>query len=496
MKRRNFVSYTALGTAGAAIASSSLSSLLLSCNDKNRKITLALIGCSDKGIDFLVNIKDIENVAVKYIFDFDNKKIKKASEILSPVLGYKPETAQDMSIVFEDREIDGVFIFLPEHWRAPATILACNAQKDVYVDSLPSHSIREGRLITETARKKKRVVQCGFQLRNSPSVLSAKEFISGGNLGQVVHVKIYGLHGVNNIKVNFLSGSPDTLNNENNKNETLRAVNDKNFKQNSADPGNLKYGSEKKEIDLQKVPEDLNWDGWLGPAPYRPFRREIYDPEISINLNTCWDFHSGLMTGTSYGLDLARMVTGDPGHPQSVYGYGSGTGWRSESGIAERQVVTYDYGDFTMVCESGNGYRYMQKTASPFRNKGEADSLNWLTCPERVEVYGATGLMYLDTIEGSWQVIGNKGDILAQETGKNPNKLHLQNFIDSVRNRNLPQSNIEQGHLTAALAHMGNIACRVGNMQLLFDAKSETFENNDIANEMLETKYRDGYEKD
>jgi len=458
MKRKNFVSYTALGTAGAVMALSSLSSLLLSCNDKNRQITLALIGCSDKGIDFLSGIKDIENVAVKYIFDFDNKKIKKASEILSPVLGYTPKTAQDMSIVFEDREVDGVFIFLPEHWRAPATILACNAKKDIYVNSLPSHSIREGRLMTETARKKKRVVQCGFPLRNSPAVLSAKEFIAEGNLGQVVHVKIYGLRSISN--------------------------------------GNLKYGSEEKESDLQKVPEDLNWDGWLGPAPYRPFRREIYDPEISINLNTCWDFHSGLMTGTSYGLDLARMVTGDPGHPQSVYGYGSGTGWRSESGIAERQVVTYDYGDFTMVCESGNGYRYMQKTASPFRNKGEADSLNWLTCPERVEVYGATGLMYLDTIEGSWQVIGNKGNILSQETGKNPNKLHLQNFIDSVRNRNLPQSNIEQGHLTAALAHMGNIACRVGNMQLLFDAESETFENNDIANEMLETKYRDGYEKD
>ena len=125
-------------------------------------------------------------------------------------------------------------------------------------------------------------------------------------------------------------------------------------------------------------------------------------------------------------------------------------------------------------------------------DEGET-SPKWLLQSNRVEVYGTKGLMYMDTNGGGWQVLGNNGKILAQEKGTAPQKYHLQNFINCIRNRNLPNGNIEQGHLSATLAHMGNIAYRIGNKQLLFDSSKERFTNNEQANSLLKTVHREGY---
>ena len=102
-------------------------------------------------------------------------------------------------------------------------------------------------------------------------------------------------------------------------------------------------------------------------------------------------------------------------------------------------------------------------------------------------------LMYIDGNRGGWQVFGNNGKTLAREKGTGSQKYHLQNFIDCIRNRDLPNRNIEQGHLSATIAHMGNISYRTGNKQLLFDSKKERFTNNEQANSLLKTEYREGY---
>jgi predicted dehydrogenase len=99
-----------------------------------------------------------------------------------------------MVSVFQDKETDGVFIFLPEHWRAEATIQACQAGKDVYVDALPAHSLQEGKRMVETARKTRRIIQCGYLLRSSPAVMSAQSYIEEGNMGQVVYIKVFSLN--------------------------------------------------------------------------------------------------------------------------------------------------------------------------------------------------------------------------------------------------------------------------------------------------------------
>ena len=140
-------------------------------------------------------------------------------------LGYKPKSTKKMKEIFDDKDIDAVWISTPEHWHALATVWACQAGKDVYVEKNPTISIWEGRKMIEAAERYKRIVQIGFQNRSAPYGFSAREYIKSGKLGKIVHVKCY----------NMLGGrkwmpQPD-----------------------------------------QEVPKWIDWDAWLGPAPYRPY---------------------------------------------------------------------------------------------------------------------------------------------------------------------------------------------------------------------------------
>jgi hypothetical protein len=145
-----------------------------------------------------------------------------------------------------------------------------------------------------------------------------------------------------------------------------------------------------------------------------------------------------------------------------------------------------------MVCESGDGYGYMKNNLTPAA--GEENFQNWLTTGNRVEVYGTNGLMYIDTESGSWQVLGEDGKIMETMEGAASETNHVKNFIECMRSRELPAGNIGQGHLSATLAHLGNIACRSGNKHLVFDKVNETFINDDKANARLKPAYRKEFE--
>jgi hypothetical protein len=118
---------------------------------------------------------------------------------------------------------------------------------------------------------------------------------------------------------------------------------------------------------------------------------------------------------------------------------------------------------------------------------------DWRTNATRTEIYGTNGLMYLGRHGGGWQVIGADSKVIAQDGGVFPDVEHQKNFIESLRTRKKPNGSVEQGHLSASLVHLGNIAYRVGNKQLYFDGENERFIGNDDANKLLKTSYRDNY---
>jgi hypothetical protein len=117
----------------------------------------------------------------------------------------------------------------------------------------------------------------------------------------------------------------------------------------------------------------------------------------------------------------------------------------------------------------------------------------WKTNADRIEIYGTLGVMFLGRTGGGWQVFGPGEQMVAQGGGVHPDKEHQINFIECIRSRKQPNSNVEQAHLSASLVHFANIAYRTGNKQLLFDGVGETFVDNDAANKLLSVNYRENY---
>jgi len=440
MKRRQFLEKTLAGTAGITLGASGF--LMTSCKGANDKIVLALIGAGGRGLPCIINCCKVNtDVEIKTVCDVNDLRSAIGASEVEKQLGYRPHTTRDMKEVFDDRDVDAVWVSTPDHWHALATIWACQAGKDVYVEKSPSLSIWEGRKMIEAAKKYKQIVQVGFQNRSGSYNFAARDYIQSGQLGQVVHIRIY----------NLLGGKKWTL-----------------------QPN-------------EEVPQSLDWDAWLGPAPYRP-----YNPGVLKGWYYCYAFGPGNLDDAIHQFDLSRMMMGNPGHPGSIYGWGGNNVWNSEQDTPEVQSITFDYEKFTMTCESGNVTNYMSKTPNDIRMDPKRFP-EWKTNSDRIEIYGTLGMMFLGRQGGGWQVYGPKEQLVAQGEGINSDKEHQINFIDCIRSRDQPNSTIDQGHLSATLVHMANIAYRTGNKQLLFDGEKETFIDNDDANKLLKDSYRDNY---
>ena len=446
MERRNFIKKSLTGASVFTLGASGL--LSSSCVGANDKVVLAIIGSGSRGRETIINTCLVnQNVEIKTVCDVNDLKATLTINQIEKELGYKPTHVRNMKEVFDDKDIDAVWISTPEHWHALASVWACPAGKDVYVEKNPTTNIWEGRKMVEAAEKYDRIVQVGFQNRSAPYGFSAGDYIKSGKLGKVILVKSY----------NMLGG-----------------------------------GKWEAKPDAE-IPDGLDWDGWIGHTPYRPYNPGIHDMKGRGGWGSFWDFSGGtLADDASHVIDLARMVLGDPRHPKSVYGWGGNNAWGSDRETPEFQSITFEFADYTMTCESGNATNYMRKTSGEIR-MSESQFPDWNLNATRTEIYGTEGMMYLGRHGGGWQVLGKDGEVLAEEYGIVPDKRHQQNFIESIRSRKRPNGHVEQGHLSATLVHLGNIAYRVGNKQLYFDGNSEQFIDDDEANQFLKSSYRENY---
>ena len=122
-------------------------------------------------------------------------KLANAIDKVEKELGYRPSKTENMQEIFDDKDVDAVWISTPEHWHTLATIWACQAGKDVYVEKNPTINIWEGRKMVEAAKRYKRIVQVGFQNRSAPYGFTARDYIASGKLGKIVTVKCYNMLG-------------------------------------------------------------------------------------------------------------------------------------------------------------------------------------------------------------------------------------------------------------------------------------------------------------
>jgi len=411
----------------------------------NDTVMLALIGAGGWGSNLIMNVAGInKNVHVKYICDVDDTRGGLALSELGKTQKTKPERVRDMQKVFDDPEVDGVIVATPQHWHALASIRACQAGKDVYVEKCISLTVPEGQKMIEASMKHERIIQCGTQNRSSEYALSARDYLKSGQLGQVVAVNVYGM----------LNG-PIPFN-------------------------------EKPE---ERPPETIDWDMWLGPAPKVP-----YSVSRNKSHQMYWDYSGGMALGNGaiHQMDLARLVLDNPDFPESVYCAGGRYNFDDNRDTPDYQIVTYDYGDFILSLQSGEFTPYMLKSSPEIRN-GDGFP-EWKQNATKIVIYGTEGVMYVGRMGGGWQVFNKDQQVVAQETGRFPLQKHLGNYIDCIRSREQPNGNIIEGHKSATLMHLANLSYRAGKNQIRFSKDFEAIVNNQEAQLMSMGAYRKGFE--
>jgi predicted dehydrogenase len=427
LNRRQFLqSSTTLAAAMAALpAHSSLGA------EANEKITVGLMGAGGRGwtlAGFFARRPDVE---IAYVCDPDSRRWSGVQKVVESAQGKTPKGVQDFRRMLEDKSVDVVVNATPDHWHALGTILACQAGKDVYVEKPLSHNVWEGRKMVEAARKYNRVVQVGTQSRSAPYLREAAEWIRAGKLGDVLLVRAF----------NTLHMSPHT---------PLRE---------------------------HPVPEGFDYDLWCGPAPKLP-----YDPgRVWLDY---WEYSCGAIPGDAvHQLDLARALIGDPPAPDTVSHAGGVYALKDDREVPDTQFVTYEYGKLTLQLEAALWTPYMKKTPVQLRDVDEYP--NWAFNGTRIEVLGSRNMMYFGRHGDGWQVFDADWKQIAGSPGKQSDTEHIENFIQCVRTRKRPTSDVEQGHYSTLLSHLANISYRVGNRKLQFDAKSESFPANPEANQFL-----------
>jgi len=409
------------------------------------KVILALIGAGSWGTNLILEAaKSGENIMIKYVCDVDDTRGGRAITELEKIQGFRPISVRDMRKVYDDKEIDGVFIETPEHWHALATIWACQAGKDVYVEKCISRSVFEGQQMIKATMKYERIVQCGTQNRSADYALTARDYIKSGELGDIVAVHVR---------------------------ELLEGPVPFNEKENTNAPGTI------------------DWDMWLGPAPKVPYN-------ISRNKSWVyyWDYSGGPVTsgGSIHQLDLARLVLGNPGFPKSAYCAGGRYFFNDKREIPDYQMTTFDYGNFVLTLETGECTPYMQKEGPDVRY-GDIYP-KWMQNSTRIDIFGTKKMMYLGRMGGGWQVFDKDERIVAQDKGIFPLKAHILNYIECIRTRKQPNGNIVEGHNSSVLIHLANLSYRAGNRQLLFSPEYETILNDSKAADLAKLTYRKGFE--
>ena len=405
------------------------------------RVVLGFIGVGGRGsfvLDMFLQRPDVE---VAYVCDVLDEHRDRAAAAVEKATGRKPQAVDDLRKVLDDHRVDGVVVATPDHWHALATVMACQAGKDVYVEKPATQNIWEGRKAVEAARKYQRVVQVGMQNRSSSYGASAREHIQSGKLGDVHLVRVYDMLG----RPRF-----------------------------------------EKPADAP-TPAGLNWDMWLGPAAKRP-----YNPSAYKNWIYSFDFCSGFFDEAVHQIDFARMAFGK-GFPNSVYHAGGNLSFQDGVEVPDTSIATFQYDSMTLIVEQTWWTPYMVKTPDAIR-QSEVKYPDWYPFNGmKVEIFGTKGMMILGRHGGGYQLFDRDGQKIEQE--KQPfakiQALHFGNFVDCIRTRKRPNADIEEGHISASLGHMANISFRVGNRHLKFDATQECFINDDEADRLLKRSYRE-----
>jgi len=412
----------------SALASSAIAFPSVHAQGAGNKLRLGLIGPGGMGTNHLRLLAKTADAELAWLCDVDGKRLELAAKSAQELSGSAPKTTKDMREVLADKGVDAVFIATPDHWHAPATLLALDAGKHVYVEKPCSHTLQEGRLMVDAARKAKRVVQVGTQSRSTEHVLNAMKKLHEGAIGEILSVKVW----------------------------------------NSQFRGNIGH------VPPSEPPAELDFETWLGPAPKTSYRSNMLPGKWR------W-FHSfgegDIGNDGVHDLDIGRWGLGVDTHPSRIAALGGKYFHDDDQEWPDTQTVIFEY-----HLDGGKKklLTYEQRLWSDYHQEGFENGDAF---------YGTNGYMILGKA-GGWRIHDKKDKLREEATGSPDLAAHHRNFFDCIRHGGTPHADIHEGHLSASLCHLANIATRLGRM-LNFDPKTERFSGDAEADKMLTREYRE-----
>ncbi len=412
LDRRTFLKTGAIAAAGAALPLRSWAQVV----GANSDIRVAVIGLNGRGRNHLQSLAKIAGVRVVALCDADTGVLDKVKPTVN---GGNVKTYQDIRDLLADKDVDAVTIATPNHWHSLAAIWALQAGKDVYLEKPVSHNVWEGRQLVAAAKKYNRVVQAGTQIRSGEGLREAVQWVRAGNIGKI------------KVSRGFCYKRRDSIGNT---------------------------------VGPQPVPSTINYDLWSGPAPIVPPYRNTKNGPVHYDWHWIYLYGNGDVGNQGiHQMDVARWFLGESGLPSRTLSIGGRLGYVDDGETPNTQVVIHEYATAPLVFEVRGLPSKAGLTGSGADPRANADSAG-------MDNYKGASIGNVIECEGgrvmtnayfTATAFDNSGTVIKEFRG---NDHHMQNFIDVVRSRKTAElyGPIEEGHVSSALCHLGNISHRLG----------------------------------
>lgn len=437
--RRDFIKKAAASSIGLALGSTATFSAKSYSNimGANERINMAVMGTNGRGAGMARNFAMQKNTVMRYVCDVEEKALAKGLAAVEKA-GGKAIAEKDIRRLLEKKDLDGLLICAPDHWHAPATIMACKAGKHVYVEKPCSHNPNEGELMIQAARKYNKVVQVGAQRRSWPVLTQGIKELHNGIIGKVYFAKAW------------------YTNNR----------------------GSIGFG---KQI---PVPSNLDFELWQGPAPRKAYRDNL------IHYNWHWFWHWGtgeaLNNGT-HEIDVVRWGL-NVDFPTNVSSEGGRFRFKDDWETPDTQTIDIRFGDNCLVTWEG---RSCNSRDTEGRDRGvifygENGALE--TGGNSYKIFDLKNKLVKEI---------TTSDVIDGRDPSSPNAnldgVHIADFLDAIRNNKRPNADIEELHKSTLLVQLGNIAWRSGS-RLEIDPSNGHILNNPEAQKLWSRTYEPGWE--
>ena len=427
----------------------------------NERIGVGFIGYGLIGKRHLLDFQEQPDAQLTAVAEAHAGRLAEAlAEIGSGARGYR-----DLRELLDDRGVDAVVISTPDHWHALQTMLACAAGKDVYVEKPLTLFVREGRWMVEIAARHKRVVQVGTQQRSGEHYQRARELVANGALGKISSVRMSAYR-------NIMPG----------------------------------YG---RPADCPP-PKELDWEMWQGPTAAHP-----YNPNRAIyHFRWFWDSSGGQMTNLgAHSLDIVHWALGLKG-PRAVTSAGGRFSLEDNGQTPDTQDAIFEYPELTVIwshreaCAGKPGGSPLEffgpKGSLSITRKGFALTPDKKlppesTIPRFAGAHPAGGPQTTEEEENEERKERRELWTKAVEdksgSARGQLKDHVRNFLDCVKSRAQPISDLEGAHRVATACHLANLSLRLGR-KLNWDAEREEIVGDRDASEHLVRPYRAPWDRE